>query len=233
MARNRRYVLGFTVLLLASVAHALGVRALALDCPGIPIEVSGSSDVEGRAVCASAKRANAFFEYCGLPQKRKLRVEILSEVIQPFGLPVIALFDAKRWRIQISTFEAMRTILLPGSAYRRLPLRDVYDSLVVHEVAHAVFREHIGHRNLPIAAHEYVAYAVQINSMPTKTRDLFLSTFQRPTSLDVEMFNDIYLAMAPLRFGANAHRHLFRHGQSCEMLSKIVAGRVVFSQELE
>ena len=84
-----------------------------------------------------------------------------------------------------------------------------------------------------MTAHEYVAYAIQIASMPQETRDLLLSSFPLQTSKDLARFNDIYLAMRPLRFAANAYRHLFRNEHYCETIARIASGYAEFPLPLE
>ncbi|MCB1514436.1 MAG: hypothetical protein H6876_05000 [Hyphomicrobiaceae bacterium] len=220
---------------------ALGIVALAaadasadeMQCPGAPTSViSPTKDLAAR-ICAAAIWAEAFFVRCGLVQERTLSIDVVDRLTHPLGLPVIATFDATKWKIQISTYEAVQSIILPGSVYRMLPPRDVYDSLVVHEVAHAIFREHVHDLNIPVSAHEYVAYAIQIASLPPEARDTFLLGFPRQTPSGFGIFNEVYLAMGPLRFGANAYRHLFKDNMSCQTIRRIAAGEADFPLPLE
>lgn len=205
-----------------------------LRCPGAPIVVvANKSEVAMAAICAPSVWTHAFFAQCGMVQERELTLEVVARVTHPLGLPVIALFDASRWRIKISTFEVTQTLILPRSIYRKLATRDVYDSLIVHEVTHAIFRELVGRRRLPLAAHEYVAYAIQVASLPAKTRDAFLSSFPAQTPKDFRRFNEIYLGMSPLRFAANAYRHLFQDDQYCETIGRVARGEAEFPLPLE
>lgn len=124
-------------------------------------------------------------------------------------------------------------LILPRSIYRKLPMRDVYDSLIIHEVTHAILREHVGRRRLPVAAHEYVAYAIQVASMPRATRRLFLAALPAQTPRSFAPFNDVYLGMSPLRFAANAYRHLFRNKRYCETIQHVASGEANFPLPLE
>ncbi len=227
----------FSGLVLATCATVLDVDpagADELDCPGAPIFVTTrNGDMSAPDICAPAMWAHAVFARCGIAQARQLTLEIVNRVTHPLGIPIIALFDASRWRIQISTYAVTQGLILPRSVYRQLPMRDVYDSLIVHEVTHAIFREHVGRRRLPVAAHEYVAYAIQVASMPAETRDVFLSSFPAQTPKNFAPFNEIYLGMSPLRFAANAYRHLFQNDLYCETIQQIASGNVDFPLPLE
>ena len=212
---------------------ATDVSADEMHCPDVPVNVSAHSDNLAASVCAAAIWTRAFFLRCGLVQERALTIDVVDRLTHPLGLPVIAMFDASKWRIQISTMQTTQSTILPGSIYKKLPIRDVYESLVVHEVAHAIFREHVLDHKLPVAAHEYVAYAVQIASLPSNTRDAFLAVFPRQTPSGFGIFNDISLAMGPLRFGANAYRHLFKDDESCQTIRRIAAGKANFPLPFE
>jgi hypothetical protein len=42
----------------------------------------------------------------------------------------------------------------------------LYASIFAHEVAHAVIHQNLDGRKLSFAAHEYLAYAVQLGTLP-------------------------------------------------------------------
>lgn len=225
--------------LLAGLAYGLaglfaaGVRADTLRCPGTSITIQSDNNGTAARICAAAIWTRSFLGRCGFEQRRNLTIEVVAQVRHPLGVPVIALFDGNSWRIQISTHKLTQSLILPGSVYRKIAPRDVYHSLVVHEVAHAIFRERVARLRLPVTAHEYVAYAIQIASLPEDSRELFLSSFPRQTPSGYAIFNDAYLALSPLRFAANAYRHLFRDKSHCQRLKEIAAGAIDFPLPLE
>jgi len=217
------------------VAWLSGAEATAgsLLCPGTSITIRADNDAAAARICAAAIWTRSFLERCDFQQRRNLTIEVVEELRHPLGVPVIALFDGNSWKIQISTYDVTQSLILPSSVYHRLAPQDVYDSLVVHEVAHALFRERAAGFQLPVTAHEYVAYAIQIASLPPESRELFLSSFPRQTPGGYAMFNDIYLAISPLGFAANAYRHLFRDANPCETLKRIATGKEEFPLPLE
>lgn len=100
----------------------------------------------------------------------------------------------------------------------KLPLREVYASYIVHEIAHAVFWQSVKVMDLPVTAHEYVAHAFQIASLDPKVRNSFLEAFPGAVPQDLSSFELIFLYMAPLAFSARAYRHFEAQHNQCEFL---------------
>ena len=106
-----------------------------------------------------------------------------------------------------------------------------YESIVVHEVIHAVLWQQLAHsqnRRVSGIAGEYVAYAFQLLSLPDADREELLATFVRAPPKDLGPFNYMALKLKPLRFATNAYRHLMSVDDRCEFLTKIVSGEVKF-----
>ena len=78
-------------------------------------------------------------------------------------------------------------------AHASLPFLKFHESLVAHEVAHQIFRSHLGGRTVSLATHEYVAYAMQIASMPLGVRKAFLKPLNSKAPDNLEPFVDVVL----------------------------------------
>jgi len=196
--------------------------------------VVAASENEATPVCIAAMRALTFLHNCGISQKRPLEIDLVQRVTHPFGGKAIATFDKSRGRIEILSTEMMQKLLRKDSTYSRMPVADVFDSIVTHEVTHAIWAGHLGERRLPHAAHEYAAYAVQIATMPEMRRERFLSSFaDNRGGDDLSAFNEGYLALAPLAFGAAAYRHMTRTSRPCEVLGAIATGKLRFPKASE
>jgi hypothetical protein len=125
-------------------AAAFPAKALGLDemtsehrCVDAPADVIAASEVERRLVCSAASHALQLLGRCGISLRRPLRVEIRREVRHPFNGEILGLFDTKQDRVLI-TQEANVPSLIKGTPAAKLPLRDYYRSLIVHEVVHGV-----------------------------------------------------------------------------------------------
>jgi uncharacterized protein DUF6639 len=109
-----------------------------------------------------------------------------------------------------------------------LPFADFYKSLAVHEIAHQIFRSHLKGKTVSRATHEYVAYAIQIASMPHKVRTQFLDPIRRAPSSNLNPFVDMVLLMSPTYFAAMAYDHFSAPGNGCRILQGVLQGTIEF-----
>jgi hypothetical protein len=208
-----------------SVAAAATVRAE--DCPSLPVEVVAGSADERRLACSSAADALGLLAACGIAPKRPLRVYILGEVRHPFSGAIFGMFDGARERVLV-TQEANIPRLVEDTPYAGLPLRDFYKSLIVHEIVHGVMHQNLKRKGTSHAAYEYPAYVLQIESLPPRVREAFLSAFDQRALGSDTLFNDSVLLFDPFFFAAHAYHHFKSAPNGCAHLTGLLNGEVSF-----
>lgn len=120
--------------------------------------------------------------------------------------------------------------IVPRDAYALLPRAVLCESIIVHEVAHAIFWQNLGGRKVPRSAHEYVSYVVQIQTLPSDARTEFLRPFARTPRPDLSLFSDVLLAFAPHYFAALAYDHFSDPGNGCRIINGILSGETRFPE---
>jgi hypothetical protein len=196
-------------------------------CPAGPVDVTARSPDERRLVCSTANEAMQRLAVCGITLRRPLRVQIMGEVRHPFSGAIFGLFDTKQERVLV-TQEANIPALVEGTRWAMLPQRDFYRSLIIHEVVHGVMHQNLKRPVSTHAAHEYPAYALQIESLSPSVRDMFLRSFdQRAIKVDT-IFSDSILHFDPYFFAARAYEHFKASADGCSHLTGILEGEVSF-----
>ena len=196
-------------------------------CPGLAVEIVAGSAFERGLVCSSAATTLRLLERCNIGLKRLLRVEIVSEVRHPFSGPILGMFDPARERVLV-TQEASVPALVKDTPYAALPLRAFYNSLVVHEVVHGVMHQNLERKPSTHAAYEYPAYALQLESLPTEVRDVFLRSFDKMALKSDSLFSDPVLFFDPYFFAARAYHHYRAAPDACTRLTGLLSGEVAF-----
>jgi len=196
-------------------------------CPEAPIDVTGASPEERGLACAAASNAIQLLSRCGISLRRPLNVQIMSEVRHPFSGPIFGLFDIKQDRVLV-TQEANITAMVKDTPYAKLPLRDFYRSLIVHEVVHGIMHQNLKRPAASHAVYEYPAYALQIESLAPTVRDEFLQSFDQTTMTSDFMFNDSVLFFDPYFFAARAYRHFKASADRCAHLAALLQGEASF-----
>jgi uncharacterized protein DUF6639 len=199
-----------------------------VSCREQKADMSGASAEEQRIICAAVERTTGLFRQCGFMEFPRIRVQVETEPVNVCGVDAFGSFDAERQTIRITDAATCKKLANLNAAYAPLPSDEFYQSIVVHEVAHHFFRSHMNGKKASHATHEYVAYAMQIASMPLQIRNQFLNSFQREPAEDLNPFVDMLLLMSPVYFGVLAYDHFSAPGNGCRVLQEIVRGEIKF-----
>jgi len=196
-------------------------------CPEAPVDVTAESSDERRLACAAANDAIQLLGRCKISPVRPLKLQIMSEVRHPLGGVIFGMFDTRRERVLVTREENIPPLVM-NTPYARIPPRDFYKSLIVHEVVHGVMHQNLKRPAGSHAAYEYPAYALQIESFEPKVRAAFLLSFDQ-TALKAEfLFNDSILFFDPYFFAARAYHHFKASADACADLSALLEDRVGF-----
>ena len=110
--------------------------------------------------------------------------------------------------------------------YRGLSPEAAFVSILRHELTHA-FMEHTTEGS-PIsnAAHEYVAFAFQIDAMTAEERDVFLATNGRRPAKSLDTFNMFIYGLLPGPFASAAWLHFSAPENGCAFVEDVISGRI-------
>ncbi len=204
-------------------------KQLSVTPPSTPeISIIGASAEELDIIRSGAEHAVKLFAQCGLEALEPIRVHIEDDAIHVCGVDAFGAFDTKAQTIRLASSKACRAMAKTNPAYASLPFLKFYESIVVHEVAHQILRSHLGERPVSLATHEYVAYALQIASLPPDVRQTFLKPLNSKPPDDLGPFVDTVLLMSPETFGALAYAHFSKSGNGCRFLTEIIEGKISF-----
>ncbi|MGB5199209.1 MAG: DUF6639 family protein [Sedimenticolaceae bacterium] len=184
-----------------------------------------------KGLCKPAGWAIDQMDHCGFAIKEKLTVEVVEDLIHPCGAPVVGKFDSVEFKVQVASPSQCRQLAGREIALAEVDFDALYESIVVHEVVHAVLWKQLDrsqNESLSAIAAEYVAYAFQLSSLPESDRGNLLAAFPRAPPVDLGPFNSIALTLNPLRFATNAYRHFMSVEDPCEFLREIISGEVEF-----
>ena len=198
------------------------------DCQGISIHLPAEIQNEVQHVCIAAQQAVDTLRQCGIESSKVIDITIQAQLTHVSGLPVFAFFYSPKNQIFITDYESFKKLIIPDSAYHKLPTRDLYASLIAHEVTHALTCQFIAESECSRVALEYLASVVQVSSMSNDARQILLDYFPRTSPVDLEMFNEFTFYSSPQWFVANAYRHFNQLDNGCEFLRDIISGKVQF-----
>lgn len=185
------------------------------------LSVSSEDDALIAGLCETAERIKAKLEDCALEQISPITISVLPN--PPFALEsCLARYKCEEERIEIAAPEKLRSVLLPDSPYAKIPVEDLFDSLIAHEMAHAFFSQMGCVEDECFADQEFVAYAMQFALLPRESRRKVVDAFPDMGPVDPAEFNPFILYAAPVRFGVRAWSYFSAPGNGCALVQRIV-----------
>ena len=212
-----------------SAAAELSNLAHVEQCPDGPVEVTAASREERSFACSAVNDAVQLLRRCEIPLRRTLHLQIMNEVRHPFSRePIFGFFDTRHERVLV-TREAAIASLAAGTPYVELPERDLYRSLIVHEVVHGIMHQNLNQPAASHAVYEYPAYALQVASLPPDVRDKLLKAIPNRATPGRLIFTDAILFFDPYFFAVNAYEHFNSAADGCAHLHILLNGEAPFA----
>ncbi len=236
-----RHSLGFVCLLAVGVSatptaaqHSAAKTSLATSdqfaqdaCTETLFVISGSTESDRKFACSGARQAAALLGRCGVSLKRPMRLEISEQINHPFGRPVLGFFDVTQEKVLVRSSHNVSAIA-SKTPFAAVTLPEFYASIVAHEVVHGILHQNSQTHVLSHTAGEYLAYALQIDSLPANARRAFLHSFPTGGSTADLLFSDLMLSLDPYLFAARAYEHFSIFQDRCGLVKALLKGDVSF-----
>lgn len=218
----RRFVVALLSLCAADASAEMSV------CADPSLSVAADSPAATARVCTAAVAAKAPLASCGLVQRAPITLLVLDEV---HGISDHCAGLYRRGSDEIA-------LLAPSLAARTLPqdssfaglAPDLYfDSLVTHEMAHALMDQALDGAPRCSADAEYIAYAMQLDSLPDSASAMVYAGTRDDGPVPADSLNAFVLFMNPDLFARLAWGHFAAPGNGCDVITDILSGARTFA----
>lgn len=200
-----------------------GADAAQTECASGRVTVSAQSEELAQRICDVSDAAAEQFATCNLEfPAEPISIFVLDELpLNCFGV-----FHCGKNRIELLTPRVMAGKRAEDSIFTDLPPLVFFDSVVVHELAHAAFETMKCPEGNCTAAAEYVAFAMQFMSLPPELRSTVADPerARREVSRD-ELMPFIYF-LKPDLFATRVWAHFQQQPDACGFIGQIVRGEV-------
>jgi hypothetical protein len=194
-------------------------------CPGPEPAITVTAHTAGRAahLCRVAQAARDRLAACHLPQSAPLDIRIVPALPEQHEL-CIGLYNCDTKVIEILDLAGLRQRVAPTSAFARLPPDALQDSLIAHEMTHALIHQRLGSNSGRLVLNEYIAYAMQLDLMSEPARAALLSSREIRAPIPPDALNEMILMMAPDVFAIFAWHHFQQAGNGCALVGRLLDG---------
>ncbi len=211
------------------VAAAPG--AAAAPCAETRVSVAADHADDVRVACRGVVGAIRFLAERGFIVREPVIIEVVASIDVIPGATVLGIYDPNADVVKVLARSAFSSGTV-GDVVLGLPVDEaLYASIFAHEVAHAVIHRNIGQQKLSPAAHEYLAYAVQLATLPAAYRERVLARFPGAGFSDLEQVSEIFLGFDPDRFAVKAYLHFRKLDDQDAVLRQLLAAFPTGSSE--
>jgi len=194
----------------------------AVRCGGDAVTVIAQSSADRDAACTGAERAFAVLDRLGLPVLSPIVIHVVDEITVMHGASALGIYDPKTRLVKVLARSAY-SVGSTDEAVLGLPFdEDLHASVFAHEVTHAVFHQYEERIPLSPVAHEYVAYSVQLTTLPADHRQRILDRFKVSPFTNVSQVNGTLFAFDPNGFGVKAYLHFRDAADQHAVLRRLV-----------
>ena len=205
--------------LLAGAAGA-GER---LTCADPAFSVESATTEFSERMCDLVDRALPALEACRLEVSAPVHI-VVSDDLGSVPEGCLGYFLCDQSEIRIRTIDGMARAVSGGSMFSTIDKETYFESVVVHEMAHALFEQTACARAKCAENHEYVAHAMQMAWLPEADRERLVTAFPAGDPIDPLRLNAFMAAFAPDRYAATVWQHFSLPGNGCAIVGRLVAG---------
>lgn len=195
------------LVLLLSLASSSANSSELLTCSAPGVNVYSDQAKDGDLACQAVGSTLAFMQSIGFHVDTRFTIELVDHPLRLHGSEVTGTYDSRHLYIKVPNFSQAQRV-----AGRHLPFgmfmsHEIWQSFIAHEVAHAVAQANFQLAKPSIAAHEYIAYVVQLATLPKDTREDLLERFDNSPFRHERQINRVFLELDPEVFAVKAYRH--------------------------
>ena len=208
-----------TLIFAALVSGRALADPTACDNGVVSVETSNHPELF-QQTCNSADKALTLFKSCNLPEPPVTSI-VPADTLPPSCL---ALYHCAEDYIEMLTPDALARVMQSEWILSVLQPDALYDSLVVHELAHAVLKGFPCPYGDCMASAEYFAFSLQFMSLEEQDRARIEAKTIVASPVRDEEIDAFLFLVSPSLFAAKTWSHLQQQTDSCGFLRDIAAG---------
>lgn len=195
-------------------------------CSNEDVTVYAEQQSDIAFACSSIDKTYAFLRAAGLIKHVSIDLHIVSE-LPKHKRSELCLGHCKKTEnsIYILSYNTCKYRILENGFWGLIFSRDLHNSFIVHETAHAIAGAHCEVEFHSIAAEEYIPYTTQIALMPEGLRQELLTKIINEGFKNEEEITGLFHDLSPSVFAVKAYRHFRRKENGSNFYQKILKGK--------
>ncbi len=221
--------LGAAAIVLAALSGPAPADPVVCNVAGVTVD---AESLETRdTVCRIVEEALPLLASCHLRLDGSLAFIISDDL--PIEAPhCLGYYTCAERTIRLRPAAGMTQTLTPESAYSKLDPGLLFESIVVHELTHALYEDIRCPSDACRSGHEYVATAMQMSWLPEAARDDIVARYPLEHPVGQALLSPLIAGLAPQRYAAVVWQHFSEGRNGCDFVGRLSRGEVSLSVPL-
>ena len=207
------------------VAGALAASAeTRVECAGTAVSARAPDRETALHACEAATAATRFLSGMGLDVSAPIDLRIVDALPEGAGAGAIGCFLRERRTAGVLIESECRN---PAAVFELPMSKALHQSVIAHEIGHAIAGANFRVARPEPVAQEYIAYLTQLATMPPDLRERALERYPRSSSEGPAYLNGPVYMMDPSLFAAIAWRHHLGPDGGAAFIRRVLEGRAL------
>jgi len=198
------FVLIFTCLFYSSDSYA---QQKINHCIGSNIVVAYTKINDYHLVCESVNDVIEIAKEIGFSDQLKITISIVDRLSINSTAKLLALFNPNTMEIQVLSMAACKKAFGKEVVFAQEIDKELHKSIIIHEIAHALFWNNMGNKIIAREIHEYFAYTIQLALLDENHRDKIISLNNVPAYSNLSEISEEYYLLSPTQFAVKSYLH--------------------------
>lgn len=198
-------------------------------CAGTHVVVSAETPHHAALACEAATKATALFADCAIPAQTD---EIVVRIVNDMQAGCFGLFHCEMRLVEVLSPDALHDVRAPESIFAHITTEAYFQSIVVHELAHAATEKMPCPFDGCFVGPEYIAYLMQMKSLDPAELEEIEQAIDMDAPVSFDGFHPFILMLAPDIFSQTVWAHHRQQDDPCGFVDALMRGDVFLDIEI-
>ena len=191
-------------------------------CNDSSVVVTYSKTEDYQLVCDAVNNVIVTAKKIGFSEELNISISLVDRLIINNTGKSLAFFNPNTMEIQVLSMEACKKTFEKQLVLDQEIDKELYRSIIIHELAHALFWENMGKNVTAREIHEYFAYIIQLALLDEYHRDKIIVSSGVPAFLNRSEISEDYYLLNPTRFAVKSYLHFMKVKEGWPYLQSLV-----------
>ncbi len=176
-------------------------------CNGSSVVVVYTKIEDYHLLCNSVNDVIEIAKKIGLSKELNFTISIVDRLNINNTTKLLAFFNPNIMEIQVLSMQACKKTFGNEVVFGQEIDKELHRSIIIHEIAHALFWNNMGNKVIAREFHEYFAYTIQLALLDESHRNKIIFSNDVPAYSNQSEFSEEYYLLNPTQFAVKSYLH--------------------------